>query len=407
MTAAGIYFDHVWKKFRRGNSNVDVMTDAIANFVKRTVRGPEHLEKAEFWAVRDVSFHVRPGEALGIIGPNGAGKSTILKLLTRILRPTQGHCQLRGRVGSLIEIGAGFHPDLTGRENVFLQGAIVGMKRREIRERFDAIVDFSGISEFIDTPVRRYSSGMNARLGFSIAAHLDPDVLIIDEVLAVGDFGFQQRAFGRIQDIVNGNVACVLVSHQLERVATLCHRAILLNRGEVAFEGTSADTIAAYVMDDSDLEEVNADAPIALDELRVIDDVRVQPGARITCRVAARVIDASRLRQEPEIAIHLRSLQTGQLLFRTSSARLGIVLPQGNVPFELEVTLAMNVEPGVYQIEAAYFDRSRTRGKKRAKGPRATITVEPDPAFVGRVYASPTMQLVTSEARLTAAGAIR
>jgi ABC-type polysaccharide/polyol phosphate transport system ATPase subunit len=406
MSGTGIYFDHVWKKFRRGNSNVDALTDAIVHFVKRTVRGPDQLNREEFWAVRDVSFHVRPGEALGIIGPNGAGKSTILKLLTRILRPTQGSCQLRGRVGSLIEIGAGFHPDLTGRENVFLQGAIVGMKRREIRERFDAIVDFSGVSEFIDTPVRRYSSGMNARLGFSIAAHLDPDVLIIDEVLAVGDFAFQQRAFGRIQDIVNGNVACVLVSHQLERVSTLCGRALLLNRGQVVFEGPSSDTIAAYVTDSSDLEESSDDAPIALDQLQVVDGASVRPGGRVTFRVGARVLDASRLLQEPEIGIHLRALHTGALVFRTSSARMGITLPT-DAPFELEVSLAMNVEPGVYSIEAAYFDRSRTRRKKRAKGPRVTITVEPDPVFVGRVYAAPAMRLLMAEPRLTAAGAIR
>jgi ABC-type polysaccharide/polyol phosphate transport system ATPase subunit len=404
MTEAGIYFDQVWKKFRRGNSNVDALTDAIAHLIKRTVRGPDHLERAEFWAVRDVSFQVRPGEALGIIGPNGAGKSTVLKLLTRILRPTRGQCELRGRVGSLIEIGAGFHPDLTGRENVFLQGAIVGMKRREIRERFDAIVDFSGISEFIDTPVRRYSSGMNARLGFSIAAHLNPDVLIIDEVLAVGDFGFQQRAFGRIQEIVNSNVACVLVSHQLERVSTLCRRTLVLNRGEMVFDGPSSDAIAAYVAE-SDAEEVSDDVPIAIDDMQLVGDRTVRPGGRVTFRVAARVVDTTRLRQQPEIGIHLRSLQSGQLVFRTSSARMGITLPEGP-PFEIEVGLDMNVEPGVYSIEAAYYHRNRYE-KRRVKGARVTITVEADPSFMGRVYAAPSMRLLSPEPRLTAAGAIR
>ncbi len=161
---------------------------------------PPDLEAEEFWALRDVSFEVRRGEAIGIIGPNGAGKSTTLKLLNRILRPTKGSCWLRGRVGALIEVAAGFHPDLTGRENVFLQGAIMGMRRAEIATKLDEIVEFAGVAEFVDTPVKRYSSGMNARLGFSIAAHLEPDVLIIDEVLSVGDAAFQRRCMERMEN---------------------------------------------------------------------------------------------------------------------------------------------------------------------------------------------------------------
>ena len=184
------------------------------------------LKRDEFWALKDVTLETRRGEALGIIGPNGAGKSTILKLLTKILRPTEGRCALRGRVGALIEVAAGFHQDLTGRENVELQGVIMGMKRAEIARKFDQIVEFSGIPEFIDTPVRRYSSGMNARLGFAIAAHLEPEVLIVDEVLAVGDFAFQQRAFRRIREMVNQDVTTILVSHQLERIASLCTHAV-------------------------------------------------------------------------------------------------------------------------------------------------------------------------------------
>src|SRR6476661_7746469 len=181
---ASVSFRKVWKKFRYGEVH-DSLRDLIPALGKRLIgRGAaaRDLRSGDFWALRDVSFEVVPGEALGIIGPNGAGKSTILKLLTRIVRPTRGSCAVRGRIGALIELSAGFHPDLTGRENVFLQGSIMGMQRREIAGKFDEIVEFAGIPDFIDTPVKRYSNGMHARLGFSIAAHLDPDVLIIDEV---------------------------------------------------------------------------------------------------------------------------------------------------------------------------------------------------------------------------------
>src|SRR5207248_1473474 len=180
--------------------------------------GGTDLVAEEFWAVRDISFAVNEGEALGIIGPNGAGKSTVLKLLTRILKPTRGTCAVRGRVGALIEVAAGFHPDLTGRENVFLQGAVMGMKRAEIVRAFDDIIDFAGIAGFVDTPVKRYSSGMNARLGFSIAAHLSPDVLIIDEVLSVGDAAFQERCTTRMQSLIAEGIPLVFVSHNLPAV---------------------------------------------------------------------------------------------------------------------------------------------------------------------------------------------
>ena len=233
MGQPGITFEHVWKRFRRTERHT-ALRDLIPSLFKRVVRAEHELKRDEFWALKDASLETRRGEALGIIGPNGAGKSTVLKLLTKILRPTEGRCELRGRVGALIEVSAGFHQDLTGRENVYLQGAIMGMKRAEIDRKFDEIVEFSGIAEFLDTPVRRYSSGMNARLGFAIAAHLEPDVLIVDEVLAVGDLAFQQRAFGRLQEMVNQDVTTIIVSHQLERIATLCRHAVLLRQGEVA-----------------------------------------------------------------------------------------------------------------------------------------------------------------------------
>ena len=197
-------------------------------------------------ALDNVSFSISDG-ITGILGENGAGKSTILKILSRIMKPTTGTMTVRGRLSALIEVSAGFHQDLTGRQNIFLQGAIMGMRKAEVQRKFDEIVEFSGVADFLDTPVKRYSSGMNARLGFSIAAHLEPDVLIIDEVLAVGDAAFQQKAFARIKAMATGGAPVVLVSHQLDRIRELCTKAILLEKGTVKAVGTPGDCIDQYL----------------------------------------------------------------------------------------------------------------------------------------------------------------
>lgn len=248
MNHATISFDGVWKKFRRGERH-DSLRDLLPSLVRRAAgraRGAG-LEEDEFWAVRDVSFQVARGEALGIIGQNGAGKSTVLKLLNRILKPTRGNCHVTGRVGALIEVAAGFHPDLTGRENVFLQGAIMGMTRRDIAARLDAIVEFAGVEKFIDTQVKRYSSGMNARLGFSIAAHLEPESLIIDEVLSVGDMAFQEKCVRRMKEFKRQGAAIAFVSHNLPAVADLCDRVLVLSSGSQAFLGAPSDAIEYYL----------------------------------------------------------------------------------------------------------------------------------------------------------------
>ena len=202
--------------------------------------------KQEFFALRDVSFEVRRGEAVGIIGHNGAGKSTALKLLSNITAPTSGEITINGRLSALIEVGSGFHPELTGRENVYLSGSILGMRRAEISDKLDQIVDFAGVRQFIDTPVKRYSSGMYVRLGFSIAAHLDPDILLLDEVLAVGDAAFQQKCLGRIGDLKSAGKTIVFVSHDLGAVERLCDRVLLLHKGEVAAEGAPREVIRHY-----------------------------------------------------------------------------------------------------------------------------------------------------------------
>jgi lipopolysaccharide transport system ATP-binding protein len=198
------------------------------------------------WAVHNVSFDLYPGDALGIIGPNGAGKTTILKMLSKVTWPTIGNIRINGRLSALIELGAGFHPDLTGRENIYLNGTILGMRNAQIKARFDDIVEFSGISEYLDTPVKRYSSGMYARLGFAIAAHVDPEVLLVDEVLAVGDYAFQLRCYARMDDLRAKGTTLIFVSHNMDVVRRVCNKVLVMYRGESVFLGPTNDAMSAY-----------------------------------------------------------------------------------------------------------------------------------------------------------------
>jgi len=247
--ATVIAAEGVAKQYRLGQYQAayGTLRESLAHAGRR-LRGREHrAETEEVWALRDVTFEVQQGEVLGIIGRNGAGKSTLLKVLTRITSPTLGRVEIRGRVGSLLEVGTGFHPELTGRENIYLNGAILGMKRREIAERFDAIVDFSGVERFMDTPVKRYSSGMYVRLAFAVAAHLEPEILLVDEVLAVGDAEFQRRCLGRMEELGSSGRTVIFVSHQLPAVAQLCDRAIQINGGSVVADGRPAEVIANYL----------------------------------------------------------------------------------------------------------------------------------------------------------------
>jgi ABC-type polysaccharide/polyol phosphate transport system ATPase subunit len=213
----------------------------LARKLRRMLRRP-----SEFWAVRDVSFEVARGEALGIIGHNGAGKSTMLKLLSSITTPTAGEIEIHGRLSALIEVGSGFHPELTGRENVFLNGSILGMRRAEIARKLDRIVEFAGVEQFVDTPVKRFSTGMYVRLGFSIAAHLEPDILLLDEVLAVGDAAFQERCLKRIDEMRRDGTTIIFISHDLAAVERLCRRVILMDHGQIAAEGPAGEVIARY-----------------------------------------------------------------------------------------------------------------------------------------------------------------
>ena len=270
MSDTVIQVDHVWKKFRKGELH-DSLRELIPAIAKRMIgRGPrrEDLEDREFWALKDVSFEVKRGESMGIIGPNGAGKSTMLKLLSRIIKPNLGTYRVEGRVSALIEVGAGFHQDLTGRENIYLNGTILGMSRKDIRAKEEQIIDFAGVEEFIETPVKRYSSGMKARLGFSVAAHMEPDVLLVDEVLSVGDVKFRQKCMQHMHALLASDVTVIFISHMLDQVRSLCPTTLVLDHGQTIFHGPTNEAIKAYLdaleNDDGDAtpEQKNTDADV-------------------------------------------------------------------------------------------------------------------------------------------------
>jgi homopolymeric O-antigen transport system ATP-binding protein len=252
-----ISVENLSKKYIIGHKQErhDTLRDALANGMKRFARKLSHPFSAsqddpaheEFWALRDVSFDIRQGERVGIIGRNGAGKSTLLKILSRITEPTSGKASIRGRVASLLEVGTGFHPQLTGRENIFLNGAILGMSKAEISKKFDEIVAFAEIEKFLDTPVKRYSSGMYVRLAFAVAAHLEPEILIVDEVLAVGDAQFQQKCLGKMEEVGKEGRTVLFVSHNMAVINRLCPRCVYLERGRVANIGATPDVIEGYL----------------------------------------------------------------------------------------------------------------------------------------------------------------
>jgi ABC-type polysaccharide/polyol phosphate transport system ATPase subunit len=247
MSDCVVRFDNVSKRFRLGQHH-DSLRDLLAGMGRKLFRRSAAKPANEvLWALREVSFEVEAGGALGVIGPNGAGKSTALRLLARILRPDGGQIEVRGRLAALIEVGAGFHGDLTGRENVFLNGAILGMTRREIRRKLDDIVAFAGLERFLDMPVKRYSSGMYARLGFSIAAHVDPEVLLVDEVLSVGDAVFRLRCLERMRQLVEAGTALVFVTHNLDQMQSICQNALVLSAGRTAFAGSAREAVRHYM----------------------------------------------------------------------------------------------------------------------------------------------------------------
>jgi lipopolysaccharide transport system ATP-binding protein len=273
-----IIFDHVSKKFSRtyvSDSLRDTLTAPFKKLLGMNRKGADK-ENKEFWALEDVSFEVKPGEVLGIIGSNGSGKTTTLKLLSRILRPDGGQIMVNGRIGALIELGAGFNPDLTGKENIFLNAAILGMKREEILKKYDEIVDFAELEGFMDTPVKWYSSGMYARLGFAVAAHTDPQVLLVDEVLSVGDFVFQRKCFDKMLSFKREGVTILFVSHNMQAVTTLCDRVVLLEKGNKIVDGSTADIVSYYLENTGPLSKLESGNTISLEKGTVYNDHDIQ-----------------------------------------------------------------------------------------------------------------------------------
>ncbi len=270
MNMSIIEVNNLSKKYHLGATvNHDSLRDFIACQFGKIIRGSEQSkgEKNTFWALKDVSFEVQAGEVLGVIGKNGAGKSTLLKILSRITKPTEGEAKIRGRVGSLLEVGTGFHPELTGRENIFLNGSILGMKKSEIKAKFDEIVAFSEVEKFLDTPVKRYSSGMYVRLAFAVAAHLEPEILLVDEVLAVGDASFQRKCLGKMRDVSQTGRTILFISHNMLAVQNLCDRVIWLADGKIKKNGEVQSVVSNYLKSEYSETAVtnrcwnNSDAP--------------------------------------------------------------------------------------------------------------------------------------------------
>jgi homopolymeric O-antigen transport system ATP-binding protein len=357
MSQPALEVQHVFKKFRRGEV-YDSLRDLIPALGGRLFRPrkTDELTQREFWALRDVSFEVAQGEAFGIIGDNGAGKSTMLKLLSGIMRPTSGRLQVRGRLSALIEVSAGFHQDLTGRENIYLNGTILGLKRDEIRRRFDEIVAFSGLEQFIDTPVKRYSSGMFARLGFSVAAHVDPDVLLVDEVLSVGDYSFQRKCIDRMTQVIERGTTVIFISHNLRAVGNLCKRSLLLRRGEVTMVGPTSEVLKKY-LEGSERRSLAGNRDIEITDVTIQNtsgpSVEFRSGETLRVTIEA----LARTRHEDVSVVVQVTDDQAYPLFDSCTDRLGqapFVLEAGqrvSVTFEIDAQLA----EGTFHINAYLF----------------------------------------------------
>jgi lipopolysaccharide transport system ATP-binding protein len=345
----------VSKKFRLGE-RYQSLRDWVPSLTRRLLPGEhaERLDRSDFWALQDVSFGVKQGEAFGIIGGNGAGKSTMLKLLTGIMHPTRGTIRVAGRVSALIEVTAGFHRELTGRENIYLYGAIMGMTRQEIRQRFDAIVAFSGLEAFLETPAKRYSTGMYARLGFSVAAHVDPDVLLVDEVLSVGDYLFQQKCLERMNSVITGGATVVFVSHNLRELAGLCQRSLLLEKGQVQAIGPTAEVIKTYFSRGQQPRALDGDKDIVITQVTTHGvsgpAIEFPSGGKLYITVEAQ---AKERHDDMSVVISIVD-QHQYLVFDTCTQRLGagaITVGGGQTlrcTFELDLGLA----EGTFHVNA-------------------------------------------------------
>jgi lipopolysaccharide transport system ATP-binding protein len=337
----------------------DVIGREVRNFIRKGLdfcRGKQIIQGddvEELWALKDVSFTVSSGEVIGVIGSNGAGKSTLLKILSRITEPTEGQVRLRGRVGSLLEIGTGFHPELTGRENIFLNGAILGMTQREIRSKFDEIVAFAEVEKFLDTPVKHYSSGMYVRLAFAVAAHLEPEILIVDEVLAVGDVAFQKKCLGKMQDVADSGRTVLFVSHNMSAINTLCQRSVYLENGRVKAIGPTREIVPEYLSSALNLGAGSVDrlrTPGFGEKVRLVN-VSLETGNRSTLVFGEPLTYMLGVRAD----VKTDGVSIGSSIFNGSGACVGSLLLKEtfSIDRDEEVTLRLvirnlNLVPGVY-----------------------------------------------------------
>ncbi len=392
MSDVALRMEHVYKKFRKGEVYTS-LRDLLPALTGRMFRRQELLEsdKREFWALQDLSFEVKRGEAFGIIGPNGAGKSTALKVLSRIMKPTKGRIVINGRLSALIEVTAGFHPDLTGRENIFLHGTILGMTKREIASKLDQIIAFSGIEEFIDTPVKRYSSGMFARLGFSVAAHVDPEVLIVDEVLSVGDYLFQQKCVERMKEVIRNGATVLFVSHNLKNVAEFCHRCLLLEKGRDVMTSSAKEVISAYLNRSGRAHIVDTiSSPVTISKVTARDKygecVQFRSGQKawIDIELVARTA-CSRL----SVTLYITN-DSHESVFDASTERLGhanFTLGEGDV-FTCTFELRLNMVAGIFHPSVLIY-RYDTQTAYDRWEPATTIYVNSADDVAGIVHCFP------------------
>ncbi|MEK7720767.1 MAG: ABC transporter ATP-binding protein [Elusimicrobiota bacterium] len=335
---------------------------AQAPFRRLAALGRPVPEEETVWALKDVSFEVKQGEALGIIGRNGAGKSTLLKILSRITEPTSGRAELRGRVGSLLEVGTGFHPELSGRENVYLYGAILGMSSIEISRKFDGIMSFAGIERFIDTPVKRYSSGMYMRLAFSVAAHLEPEILIVDEVLAVGDAQFQKKCMGKMEAVGKEGRTVLFVSHNLTAMKNLCDNGILLEEGAVKFAGGMGECVDCYLADASARAVVNNqwdfDKAPGTDKIKVKSACVRYPGDRLTVKTPFDIVTEFWNLEEGlpvNVSMHLHDI-SGNLVFNIATQNIPLKKGLHRTVFHIPGEL---LNDGYYTVQNYFVTAAR------------------------------------------------
>lgn len=397
-----VQFDRVSKRYRIGRA-IPSLRSLVGNW-----RDPS--AERYHWAVEDVSFELQPGEALGIIGPNGAGKTTILKLLSNVTYPTSGRIRTNGRFSALIELGAGFHPDLTGRENIYLNGTILGLRNSDIRARFDDIVDFAGIGQYLDTPVKRYSSGMYARLGFAVAAHVNPDVLLVDEVLAVGDYAFQMRCYKHMDELRANGTSLIFVSHNMEVVRRVCNKGLVMYRGRDIFQGSAVEAIVAYsnairqaarkskvtVPEEGGLRERVMTFDAEIENIALLDAtgrsaIELEAGAK--AKVAVDVWFHKAVHQ-PVFAFTIRTPE-GRVVHDTTTRWMNIQTPDfaAGERCRVEFTIDVSLLEGSYEVGADvaandlghYYDRverAMSFWVKNRSGARGVVDLKTEVAFI-------------------------